>query len=77
MEKQAMSSDLIAQPSFWPELEAVKPASKVVQPNQVQPNQVQPKQVQPKQVKPKLHQADSLASASSADLALAALEAAD
>ena len=77
MEKQAMSSDLIAQPSFWPELEAVQPASKVVQPNQVQPNQVQPKQVQPKQVKPKLHQADSLASASSADLALAALEAAD
>lgn len=67
-----MSSDLIAQPSFWPELEPAEAAPKVGQPNQAQPNQGQPKRV-----KPELHQPDSMASASSAEIALAAIEAAD
>ena len=47
MEKQAMSSDLIAQPSFWPELEPDEPAPKLSQPKLSQPKLRQPKLSQP------------------------------
>ena len=47
MEKQAMSSDLIAQPSFWPELETDEPAPKLSQPKLSQPKLRQPKLSQP------------------------------
>ena len=47
MEKQAMSSDLIAQPSFWPELEPAEPAARLVQPKLRQPKLAQPNLLQP------------------------------
>ncbi len=37
MEKQAMSSDLIAQPSFWPELEPAEPAPQSAKPKLAKP----------------------------------------
>ena len=38
MEKQAMSSDLIAQPSFWPELESAEPAPQSAKPKLAKPD---------------------------------------
>ena len=42
MEKQAMSSDLIAQPSFWPELEPAEPAPQLAKPKLAKPKVAKP-----------------------------------
>jgi hypothetical protein len=42
MEKQAMRSDLIAQPSFWPELEPAEPAPQLATPKLAKPKLAKP-----------------------------------